>query len=144
MTKKKKLLQVKPGLPHLILYIFYSLFVQYSLVLFSKRKKKQRHLSLSILEVCFLQYACKPATWAVMFFVIHTLKSKAVGCYFFSSVAQARIITVQLLAYATGTERTPMVYYRPSELAFAWAVRKLFSVRCKISKVRLHNVLLPF
>lgn len=119
MTKKRTITgQARSATSHFI-YLLQSFCTIFSGALFKKKKKKQRHLSLSILEVCFLQYACKPATWAVMFFVIHTLKSKAVGCYFFSSVAQARIITVQLLAYATGTERTPMVYYRPSELAFA-------------------------
>lgn len=114
-TKKKKQInekkigQARSATSHFI-YLLQSFCTIFSGALF-KKTKKQRHLSLSILEVCFLQYACKPATWAVMFFVIHTLKSKAVGCYFFSSVAQAWIITVQLLACATATGQTPTVFY---------------------------------
>lgn len=42
-------------------------------------------------------------------FVIHTLKSKAVVSYFFSSVTQARIITVQLLARVAAAGRMASV-----------------------------------
>lgn len=77
-------------------------------------------------------------------FVIYTLKSKAVVSYFFSSVTQTRIITVQLLARAASTGRMASVLRRPGESTFDCGARVLFSVRCKSLKVRLHNVLLPF
>ncbi len=113
-------------------------------MLFSKKEKSR--LSFSVFEVCFLQYACNPNATSHMggdVFVIHTLKSKAVVSYFFSSVTQARIITVQLLACVAAAGRMASVG-RPGESAFNCGVRRLFSVRCKSLKVRLHNVLLPF
>lgn len=127
---------------HISFYIFYSLFVQYSLVLFSK------NTCLSLCLWGLLPSVCLQSShMGGDVFVIHTLKSKAVVSYFCSSVTQARIITVQLLARVAAAGRMASVgqsFWRPGESAFNCGVRRLFSVRCKSLKVRLHNVLLPF
>lgn len=108
-----------------------------------------KRLSLSIFKICFLQPGM-PATearethgrWC---FLSSIPWNQRLWWATFSSITQARIITVQLLVCVAATARIgigPLVgrVNQPS----AVALRRLFSVRCKTLKVRLHNVILPF
>lgn len=106
-ANRKKKIDRSSQVCHISFYIFYSLFVQYSLVLFwKKERKKNTHASAfqSLRSASFSMPAIRTHETSHMggdVFVIQTLKSKAVWwAIFLSSVTQARIITVQLLARA--------------------------------------------
>lgn len=138
-TNERLKTNVMPGLSHLILYL-----LQPFCTIFSGALLKKKRLSLSVFEVCFLSVRLQSSHMGGDVFVIYTLKSKAVVSYFFSSVTQTRIITVQLLVCVAAAGRMASVFCRPGECTFNCGARMLFSVRCKTLKVRLHNVLLPF
>lgn len=111
--QKKKKRQVKPGLPHLILYLLQPFCTILSGALL-KKKSLKNHASAfqSLRSASFSMPAIRTHETSHMggdVFVIHTLKSKAVVSYFFSSVTQARIITVQLLARVAAAGRMASV-----------------------------------
>lgn len=143
---KKKTDQARSTTSHFISFTA----ILYNILWCSFQKQTKKHTSAfqSLRSASFSM----PAIWTHGtshmggdVFVIYTLKSKAVVSYFFSSVTQTRIITVQLLACVAATGRMVSVLCRPCEPStFNCGARMLFSVRCKSLKVRLHNVLLPF
>lgn len=83
-------------------------------ILWCSFQKKKNHASAfqSLRSASFSMPAIRTHETSHMggdVFVIHTLKSKAVVSYFFSSVTQARIITVQLLACVAAAGRMASV-----------------------------------
>lgn len=147
LEKKKNTGQARSATSH---FISFTAFLYNILWCSFQKKKKHASAFQSLRFASFSMPANRTHETSHMggdVFVIHTLKSKAVVSYFFSSVTQARIITVQLLARVAAAGRMASVgqlFCRPGESAFNCGVRRLFSVRCKSLKVRLHNVLLPF
>lgn len=108
LREEKKKTQVKPGLPLYLLQPFCTIF---SGALFKKRKITPQLFSLWGLlpSVCLQSERMKPATWAVMFLSSIPWNQRLWWATFFSSVTQARIITVQLLACVAAAGRMASV-----------------------------------